>query len=528
MEQSLIGPEIQFLTLLTIAAAIAVAVKYVRLPYTIALVIGGLGVAMTGTEPYHLTEELILFVFLPPLLFEGAIHFEITDLKRNLKTIGSLALPGLLLTGFLAGAAVQKITGLPFTIALLVGIMVTPTDPISVLALFKKLGVPKRLSMIVEGESVFNDGTGIVLYSVLLGIITSGTLNVSASILLFLKVVIGGLLVGLVLGYIAYLFLKNLDDHVLEVLITILLAFGSFIIAEHTLHVSGVMAVVSAGVFIGNQGARFAMSPTTRMAIKNFWEVGAFVINSLIFLMIGTQILPGELYAIWPSILLVFTAVVLARAISCYPILGLLNISGEKIPQRWNHVINWGGIHGSIPIALALGLPNLLERNFIINLVFGVVFLSLTVQGLTMGPLVRLLGLGGRKEEEEQYEMAMARSAALRSAIDDLTAKKEGGRISGTIYHGIADDMEEELRIIQFQIEELEENPEVQLSWKRKTRRASLMLQKSELYEMMIRGDLAHEAADKIMSELDRALEDLEGRIEEHLPESEKEDSFSD
>jgi len=262
MDHALIQPEIQFLTLLTIAAAIAMAVKYVRLPYTIALVIGGLFVGMAGIEPPHLTHDMILFVFLPPLLFEGAIHFELTDLRRNLRTIGILAFPGLILTGFLAGFLIQAYTGLPIIVALLVGVMITPTDPISVLALFKRLGVSKRLSMIVEGESVFNDGAGIVLYSVILGIVTSGQFNLGSSIISFFIVVIGGLLIGLVMGQMVFLVLKRLDDHVLEVLITLILAFGSFIIAEHYFHVSGVMAVVAAGVVIGNQGTRYAMSPT--------------------------------------------------------------------------------------------------------------------------------------------------------------------------------------------------------------------------------------------------------------------------
>jgi CPA1 family monovalent cation:H+ antiporter len=514
MDHALISSEIQFLTLLTIAAGIAVVVKYIRLPYTIALVIGGLFVSLTAVEPYHLTEELILFIFLPPLLFEGAIHFEITDLRRNMRTIGVLAFPGLIVSGFLAGFAIQKLTGLPMTVALLVGVMITPTDPISVLALFKKLGVSRRLSMIVEGESVFNDGTGIVLYSVLVGIVTSGTLNVSASILLFLKVVIGGLLTGLILGYLAFLFLKRLDDHVLEVLITVLLAFGAFLVAEHTFHVSGVMAVVAAGVLVGNQGARLAMSPTTRLAIKNFWEIAAFVINSLIFLLIGTQIHLYELWAIWPTILAGFAIVTAARAIACYPLLVLLNTAGEKIPVRWFHVINWGGIHGSIPVALALGLPDIPERGFIVNLVFGVVFLSLTVQGLTVSPMVRMLGLGGRLEEEELYERTVARSVVVKKALDELKHKLSAGRVSRAIHDKVAGELEEELRVAQFQIEELETNPDVQQSWENRTRQATLTLQKSSLYEMMIQGDLSHESAEELMQEIDHQLEKLEGEEE--------------
>lgn len=515
MDQLLISSEIQFLTLLTVAAGIAVAVKYIRLPYTIALVFGGLLVSLAAFEPYHLTEELILFVFLPPLLFEGAIHFELTDLKRNMKTIGALAFPGLLVSGFLAGFLIQRMTGLPMAVALLVGVMITPTDPISVLALFKKLGVSKRLSMIVEGESVFNDGTGIVLYSVLVGIVTSGTMNVTSSILLFLKVVAGGLLAGLVLGYLAFLVLKRLDDHVLEVLITLLLAFGAFIIAEHTFHVSGVMAVVAAGVLVGNQGARLAMSPTTRLAIKNFWEIAAFVINSLIFLMIGTQIHLPELWSIWPFILGGFAIVAITRAVACYPILLLLNLSGERLPFRWMHVINWGGIHGSIPIALALGLPDLPERSFIVNLVFGIVFLSLTIQGLTVSPLVRVLGLGGKLEAEEQYERAVARSVAVRRALGELKNKLDAGRVTESIHRRVAGELEKEMAEIRSEIELLETHPNVQRSWESRTRQGTLTMQKSALYEMMIQGDLSHEAAEELMGEIDGRLEKLESEEEE-------------
>jgi CPA1 family monovalent cation:H+ antiporter len=523
MEPSLISSEIQFLTLLTIAAGIAVAVKYIRLPYTIALVIGGLLISLSAVGPYHLTEELILFIFLPPLLFEGAIHFELEGLRRNIRSISALALPGLILSSFLAGFLIQRLTGLPMTTALLVGVMITPTDPISVLALFKKLGVSKRLSLVVEGESVFNDGTGIVLYSVLTGIITSGTLNVGASIFFFLKVVVGGLLTGIVLGYLTYLFLKRLDDHVLEVLITVILAFGAFMLAEHTLHVSGVMAVVAAGVFIGNKGASQAMTPTTRLAIKNFWEIAAFIINSLIFLMIGTQIQIPELWAIGPTILGGFIIVTVARAAACYPTLFMLNLGGERIPLKWFHVINWGGIHGSIPVALALGLPDIPQRAFIVNLVFGIVFLSLTIQGLTMSPLVRLLltmsplvrllGLSGRLEEEEQYDRAVASSVVIRRALEELREKLNTGLISRTIHDRLTDELEKDLNLIEGKMGELEAHPEVQRSWENRTRQASLMLQKSSLYELMVQGELSHESAEELMKEIDEAIEDLEGQM---------------
>ncbi|UCF31403.1 MAG: Na+/H+ antiporter [bacterium] len=515
MDHSLLQPEIQFLTLLTFAAAIAVAVKYVRLPYTIALVIGGLFVGLTGIEPYRLTQDLILFIFLPPLLFEGAIHFELTDLRRNLRTIGTLAFPGLIVTAFLAGFLIQRVTELPMTVAILVGVMVTPTDPISVLALFKRLGVSKRLSMIVEGESVFNDGTGIVLYGVLLGIVTSGTFSLQSSLYLFLKVVIGGLLVGVLSGYLAFLLLKKLDDHVLEVLITILLAFGSFIISEHSFHVSGVMAVVAAGVVVGNQGTRFAMSPTTRIALMDFWEIAAFIINSLIFLMIGTQIHVTELIETGPAILMVFAIVILARAATCYSSVGLLNLAGERIPSRWVHIINWGGIHGSIPIALALGLPDMPRRDFILSLVFGVVFLSLTVQGLTVSPLIRLLRLAGRDEEEELYERSVASAVALRRAAEDLNRRRGEGRISHAIHERLSEELDVRLGQVQERISRLEENPAVQSLWEKKTRKSLLMLEKSTLMDLAMQGVISYESAGELIRRVDEALADEKFMIEE-------------
>lgn len=520
MDNALIHPEIQFLTLLTIAAAIAMAVKYVRLPYTIALVIGGLFVGMTGIEPPHLTHDMILFVFLPPLLFEGAIHFELTDLRRNLRTIGILAFPGLVLTGFLAGFLIQSYTGLPMAVALLVGVMITPTDPISVLALFKRLGVSKRLSMIVEGESVFNDGAGIVLYSVILGIVTSGQFNLGSSILSFFIVVTGGFLIGLVMGQMVFLVLKRLDDHVLEVLITLILAIGSFIVAEHYFHVSGVMAVVAAGVIIGNQGTRYAMSPTTRIAIKNFWEIAAFVINSLIFLLIGTEIHPVELAKVWVPITVIFTIVVLSRAAAVYPSLFLLNVGGEKIPGRWMHVINWGGIHGSIPIALALGLPRIPQREQIVSIVFGVVFLSLVVQGLTMSPLIRHLGLGKRGEEEERYERAVANVVALRRSLEELNRERGEGRVSHSIHGRLTEELEARLRQVQEEIAVLERNPAIQSMWEKRTRKALLMVEKSAIMDLSVQGMITHENADELIRRVDEALDRVDFLIEEELEEA--------
>jgi CPA1 family monovalent cation:H+ antiporter len=251
------------------------------------------------------------------------------------------------------------------------------------------------------------------------------------------------------------------------------------------------------------------MSPTTRLAIANFWEIAAFIINSLIFLMIGTQIHILELWTIGPVILGGFLIVTAVRAVVCYPILYLLNMAGERLPTKWLHVINWGGIHGSIPVALALGLPNIPQRAFIVNLVFGIVFLSLTVQGLTMSPL----GLSGRLEEEEQYERAVARSVIIRRSLGDLSEKLRAGRISRAIYDHVTSGMKKKLDELEDRIKELETHPEVQRSWENRTRQSSLMMQKSALHELMVQGELSSESALKLMKEIDEALEDIEGEM---------------
>jgi CPA1 family monovalent cation:H+ antiporter len=252
------------------------------------------------------------------------------------------------------------------------------------------------------------------------------------------------------------------------------------------------------------------MSPTTRIAIKNFWEIAAFIINSLIFLMIGTHTHISELWSIWPFILGGFAIVTAARAISCYSTLFFLKLSGERLPGTWQHIINWGGIHGSIPVALALGIPDMPHRTFIVDLVFGIVFLSLTVQGLTMGPLVRMLGLAGRQEDEEQYEQAVARSVMLKRALDDLKQKRDSGRVSEAIYDGIAGGLEGQLKAVRDRRNDLENNQEVQHAWENRTNQAILTLQKSTLYEMLIRGDISYESADQLMGEIDEKLEKLE------------------
>jgi CPA1 family monovalent cation:H+ antiporter len=284
--------------------------------------------------------------------------------------------------------------------------MLSPTDPVSVLGLFKELGVGEDLRTVVEGESLFNDGTGVVIFTILLDLATrGGDFRVPDAVVEFLRVSGGGLLMGAALGYLTYLFIRHMDDPMVETAACFCLAMGSFWLAEHVFHFSGVIATVVSGLFIGNYGRHLSMSREVTIAVENFFEVVDFLINSVIFILIGLEIRPVLAGGDWaehlPLVGAAIAAFVVARAVTVYPVFHALNLVGRRRPRAWAHVLFWGGLRGSIPIALILGLDRDVPfyREFLVA-GFAVVLFSLVVQGLTVGPLLRLLGLGGEPEGE--------------------------------------------------------------------------------------------------------------------------------
>jgi CPA1 family monovalent cation:H+ antiporter len=296
-------------------------------------------------------------------------------------------------------------------VALLFGAMLAPTDPISVLATFKRAGAPESLKTLVEGESLFNDGTGVVLFLILRGAVVgaaAGSLSVADGILQFVQVAGLGLVIGLGLGLAAFWVLTKLDDHVLENAITVVLVWGSFIVAE-SLHASGVIAVVVAGLIMGNYGSRLAMSKQTRQTIHTFWESIDFIVNSFVFLLIGVELqtedVGGVRRLVDPDILAAigatYLAILASRAFMVYPIALTL---GRTWPSGWKHVLFWSGLKGSIPVALVLGLPASDLRSFLVPVAFGVVLLSLLGQGLTIPALIRATGVADVEPGEEEGE----------------------------------------------------------------------------------------------------------------------------
>ncbi|MCB0166127.1 MAG: cation:proton antiporter, partial [Anaerolineae bacterium] len=265
--------------LLVVASLVAIVIQRIRLPYTVALVLVGLGLSFfQDMLTIELTEELILALFLPPLLFEAAFHVEVKELRQNLTPILLLAIFGVIISTFVVGGLVAWGTSLTLSTALIFGALIAATDPVAVVAMFRALGAPKKLTTIIEGESLFNDGSAVVIFNIILGAALTGEFSLAEGLLEFVEVSLGGLLIGLSLGWLTAQIIRRVDNYLAETTLTAALAFGTFLIAEH-FHVSGVLAVVAAGILNGNIGPE-GMSPTTKIVVFNFWEYLAFLANS--------------------------------------------------------------------------------------------------------------------------------------------------------------------------------------------------------------------------------------------------------
>jgi len=394
-----------YIGLLLLACVVAIVSKMVtHLPYTIFLTLVGLLIGVLGIGPeiektgfgYH----LIFFVFLPPLLFQGAFHMNLNSLLEQFWPIVCLAVPGVIVSTLLVGGLVGWLGGISsMMVAILFGALISPTDPVSVLSLFKEVGAPKDLKTIVEGESLFNDATGVVLFTILLEALLSGQeFGFGQAAFEFVKVSVGGLLLGAVLGWIVFKIMHHIEDHLLENALCLVLAYGSFWLAE-VMHLSGVIGTVMAGLMIGNYGRRLSMSEKTTNTVEIFFESIAFLINSLLFVLIGLELREVPANIMWMTVFVAIAAMLIARAAVSYSFYWLLNQVGTKRPKRWNHILFWGGLRGSIPIALLLNLPNegllVTWRPVLLLAGFGCVFFSLVVQGITMKPLMLKLGIKG-------------------------------------------------------------------------------------------------------------------------------------
>ncbi len=353
---------------------------------------GAVRTAILGID-FH---EVLMKGMLSFLLFAGALHVNLGDLLSRKWAIGSIATVGVVLSTFLVGFAVYGITqalGLPLALiyCLVFGALIAPTDPIAVLGILKTVKVPASLQAKIAGESLFNDGVGIVVFIIMTAIAVGsahgGSITALDVVILFVRETLGGAALGLATGFLAYYAMKSIDDHNVEVMITLALVMATYGIAS-ALHLSGPIAVVLAGILIGNRGSRFAMSETTREHVHTFWSVLDEMMNAALFLLIGFEVvalsLTGEVGILMA---LAIPIVLAARFVSVGTPLTLLGLRREytkgAIP-----VLTWGGLRGGISVALALSLPAGPEREIILAVTYAVVIFSIVVQGLTVRALV--------------------------------------------------------------------------------------------------------------------------------------------
>lgn len=415
-----------FLLVLSISLTVATLPQVVgwirQIPYTLLLVIVGLGLALVDVRLVNLSPELILTIFLPPLLFEAAWNLKWSNLKRDLFPIGLYAVVGVLFS--IAGVALglHGIAGLSLATALLIGASLSATDPVSVTALFRELGASKRLTTLMEGESLFNDGMAVVAFAFLVALpLGTAELGLRSAVVQFFTVVGIGIAVGALVGFgISYL-TQRFDLPLVEQSLTLVSAYAVYLLSED-LGGSGVIAVVTTGLILGNFGSRIGMNPRTRIIVCEFWEFIAFFVNSIVFLLIGDQIRFQVLSDNLGIIALTVAAMIAARAVGVYFLSWLSNrLVNAQIPLPDQTVLWWGGLRGSVSVALALSVPaDLPEREAIIATVFGVVLFTLLVQGLTTKPLLEALGLTGNQPLRQQYSVAVARQVALNRVLEYL------------------------------------------------------------------------------------------------------------
>jgi CPA1 family monovalent cation:H+ antiporter len=390
---------IRFVALLAVAMVVAIVTRRLSQPYTVGLVLVGVIIALTPINlGGGLTHDFIFYVILPPLLFEAALVLNGRELWENAGVILVLATIGTLIAAAAVAAGMVLVLHWPLPAALIFGCLIAATDPVAVIAMFKDNGVKGRLRTLMEAESLFNDAAAAVIFSVAVGFAMSGHLGAPLELAqeLFYEVG-GGAAIGAAVGAGSIFIAGRSREHVVEVAITVLAAYGSFLLADQ-LHASGILATVTAGLVIGSIGVRAEHSTITHKGKEfatEFWDFGAFLANSAVFPLIGVAVGAMSLTSFGALTIASAVAIVLvARAMTIYPLSLLFAASKQRVPAAFQHVLWWGGLRGALGLALALSLPPTLPfREQIVLTTFGVVAFSIVVQGLSMPWLLKRLGL---------------------------------------------------------------------------------------------------------------------------------------
>ena len=420
--------------LLLVATGVALVTQWLRVPYVTGLVLAGLPITELLSRRIGLDPSLVLNLFLPILIFEAAINTDVSRLRSTFKPIVLLAGPGAVLSGAIIAVVLKLGLGLDWIPALLVGVILANTDTVSMIAVFKEIPVPSRLSTIVEGETLFNDAAALVSFNLILTVYSTGSLTVLEGIQQLLFVALGGSVVGLILGYLSIPIFVRLNDPLSSLLLTVAVALGTFQVGQF-LGVSGAVAVVMAGLIFGNLGLSRSTSASDRITLLSFWEYASFGVNTFIFLLIGIEINPVMLLKILPAVLLAVLAYQIGRVITVYPLLAGLRWIDRPIPLRWQHVLFLGNIKGSLSMALALSIPLTLPgREELIAIVFGAVLISLVGQGLSLPWLVKRLQLSSVSETRQKIEELQLYLIASKAAQEELDSLLKSGVLPKAVY----------------------------------------------------------------------------------------------
>ena len=382
--------------MLLLAVAVSMTARKLRMPYTVGLVLAGIVFAFAPlTVEVPLTKAFVFGVLLPPLIFEASYQLSWTDLRRQLGVILVLATVGVGLSTIVVAAGMHLALGWNWGIAALVAALLSATDPVSVIAIFKHTGLKGKLRVLIESESLFNDGTAAALFATAVAAASGRGMSLPHAAWQLIVVVVGGIGIGAAVGGLVLLLSGHTDDHLEEITFTTIAAYVPFLIAEH-FHVSGVLGTLSAGLLVGTFGPRGLFSSKGRDALESFWEYVCFVSNSLIFLLIGMHLAHQKLAAAWAPCILAIGLALLGRSLAVYGCSFCFQRSRQRVEMRHQHILVWGGLRGALSLGLVVGLPMALPgRDLAITVVFAVVAFSVLVQGISIDPLMRRLGLLG-------------------------------------------------------------------------------------------------------------------------------------
>jgi len=415
----------QLLIVLAVGAAVAIVAKRVSVPYNVALVVVGLLLMLLDVLPNTpMNPSVVMLVFLPILIFQGALSADDTSMRQAARPILTLAVPGVFMSLVATAAIASWEIGLPFPVALLLGAILAITDTVSVLLAFRSVRVPHRLAAIMEGESLFNDGTALVLVSVAVTVVAQGYADPAQIGRQLVVAIVAGTVLGTAGGMVGALVLRRAPDDLTALLSSIVTVFATSLIAER-LQGSAVIAVVIAGVLVGHE-VRARLEPSRVLALHGFWEFAAFVINVWLFLLVGMQ-LHFELLVqeAWP-ILLAVIALHAGRAVAVYSCFGALNLAGDRVPWRWQHVMVFGNVKGALSMAAVLALPaGIAYRDRLIAIVFGVALVTLVTQALPFRRYLRWLGVAGTNRDEmaDDHRAVLIGARRGQTELDSLLAQ---------------------------------------------------------------------------------------------------------